>query len=111
MPMSRKTSKLAPLLNRKHIRILGQSWRLQRVSERVLSDGVLGDCDTSKHRLRVLKTLERGAAVEVLIHELIHALMHVSGLWATLAVEKPRLEEEVVSRLAPVVVALLEDNL
>jgi hypothetical protein len=109
--MNRKSSKLAHLLKRKTIRIMGQPWALERATEQDFGPEDLGRCSTLKYRISVLKGMPDGPATETLIHEILHAAMYASGISSLLYQFRPGLEEEIVLRLSPVLVQILEDNL
>ena len=112
--MSRKSGFMAQLVNRKAVILYGQKWRILRVSERDMPEGEgwigVGRCSPLQRRVLLLRDLAKGAAAEALLHEVLHGLLHLTGLDAYLRRLHPDAEEEVVSRLAPGLLAFLEDN-
>lgn len=92
----------------------GQKWSVFLVGPRskfLSSDEgrrLMGRCDFDTCRIYVSKSLEEGAREDTLLHELLHALLFVSG--AEKAYNGSELaDEHIVSCLTPVLHRLLRD--
>ena len=88
-----------------YVRVVHADYRVQRVGPELLyGEDRYGDCDHTRHVIRVVTGgISPQAIVETLWHEVLHASCHV------IAFDKDD-EESLVSRLAPVQLAVLRDN-
>jgi hypothetical protein len=71
----------------------------------------VGECDAQQHILYVSGCQSPSNQGETLLHEALHALFEQTGIKSLLEKTKEEdLEEELVSRLSPPLLALLKDN-
>ena len=80
----------------KQVEIIGQLWSVEVHPQ--WDSGVLGDCDYTNHRIRINDRCSPSTAVEVFLHELLHAILAAMG--ALVGIEDET-EERIVSALAP----------
>lgn len=67
----------------------------------------VGECDYSDLTIRVSHQLAPGQQRETLLHEALHAVADLAGLPSELGAD---LDEKIVRRLAPLLLALMRDN-
>jgi hypothetical protein len=61
------------------IRLLGQKFRIELV-DAVDEDGSDGEMYGQMHRIRISKHLDTNRKWKVLLHESVHAILHVNGV-------------------------------
>jgi hypothetical protein len=54
--------------------ISDEIYTVEFVSQRVLGNDRIGECNYTKHRIRILKTLPKKELFQTLLHELLHAI-------------------------------------
>lgn len=91
----------------------GQKWTVYLVSgnSKHLRDNeghLAGYCDYEKCRIYVSKDLEEGMREDTLLHELLHAVLHVSGAEQVYDCDAAK-DERLVSTLTPMLHRLLKD--
>ncbi len=92
----------------------GQAWAVYLVSPNskylVGEDGrrLLGQCDFERCRISISKDLDEGAREDTLWHELLHALLFVTGADDVYR-GSARAEERLVKALTPAMHRLLKD--
>ena len=86
------------------IKILGVPWKINR-KPLAAADGM---CYQDRCRIVMERAIESGRVDEVMLHEVIHALLTHAGLAAELG---PAAEERICERLSPLLVAVMRDNL
>jgi hypothetical protein len=91
----------------------GQKWSVHLVSPKskhLIIDGEarFGSCDYSQCRIYIASDLDKSAREDALLHELLHALLCVSGAEAAYG-KSAKLEEQLVSALSPMLHRLLQD--
>lgn len=91
------------------LHIGGQLWRIYIVPARSkLLEGGAGCCDYNACKIYISKAQDDQAREDTLWHELLHALLYVSG--AEKAYDgDPKIDESIVSVLTPVMHRLLKD--
>lgn len=100
------------------LRIGGQKWSvflvppkskfLLGIGKDAETDSVYGACDYEKCRIYINKTLEEGPREDALLHELLHALLHVSGADKVYK-GGHKADERLVTALTPSLHRLLKD--
>lgn len=93
----------------------GQLWRVYLVGPRTrflldedTGDRLLGKCDYARCKIYVSKALDESARSDVLWHELMHALLHVTGAEQVYGGD-PKKDERLVSTVTPAMHRLLCD--
>ena len=91
----------------------GQKWGVYLVpptSKHLLDgdDSCVGRCDYEHSRIYVSRALDEPAREDTLLHELLHALLFVSGAEAAYG-KSPKAEELLVAALTPILHRLLKD--
>lgn len=96
------------------LHIGGQRWSVHIVSPKskhlVDEEGVrhVGRCVYVASRIYISSELSESVREDTLLHELLHALLYVSGAEAAYG-KSAKLEEQLVSALAPMLHRLLRD--
>lgn len=93
----------------------GQRWTVSLVSpkSRNLKDDETGEylsgrCVYTKCQIYIAKDLDEQAREDTLLHELLHALLHVSGAEAAYGGDA-QIDEDIVKALTPMLHRLLKD--
>lgn len=88
------------------IKVGTQTYSLEAVNKAVMDDiGIYGDCYSDLRRIRIADTMPEAAhAVDVLLHEIIHAC------YRAYHIEAERDEEYTVQNLATAIAGVLIDN-
>lgn len=68
---------------------------------------LLGQCDHDHLVIRLSPDMPRERAAEVLLHETLHAITHLTGAIKDLGYD---IEEAMVNRVAPALLAVLREN-
>ncbi len=91
------------------LHIGGQLWRIYIVPSRSkFLDGGAGRCDYNACKIYISKAQDDQAREDTLWHELLHALLYVSGAERAYNGD-PKIDEALVSVLTPVMHRLLKD--
>lgn len=96
------------------LRLGGQRWSVYLVSPQSKhlacekGNRRHGSCDYESSRIFVSKALEQSARDDVLLHELLHALLYVTGAETAYGGD-PKKDEHVVSCLTPTLHQVLRD--
>jgi len=99
------------------LHIGGQKWGVYLVApkSKLLSDHTtrvsedersVGRCDFARCRIYIARDIDDQAREDTLLHELLHALMHVAGVNAC---RSTKAEEDLVRALTPLLHRLLKD--
>lgn len=81
------------------------TYSVVRVPDRSMGDNS-GSIEYGRQEIRVAASLKGEYARETLVHEMLHGLIHMAGLEKELGDS----EEEVVKRLAPLLLLAVRDN-
>lgn len=93
------------------LHIGGQRWKVDVVgtkSKHVDGGELNGKCDYQACRIYIRSDLNEEARADTLLHELLHALLHVTGAEAVYGGD-PTKDEQLVAALTPALHRLLKD--
>jgi len=87
--------------------IRGRNYSIRLLEDLEEFSEVYGRCNTTLHAIEIERSVWNGQnTADTIVHELLHAMVHESGLRAV----KKWDEETVVSLLSPVLTCFLADN-